>query len=207
MSNPSSTTPSNSSSPIKFNLYPNLNQIDENELEEYSPKKSTKNEEETSSYNFYYKLRMHHTDVSNITNETINFTNSTTSETINSSKNNSSPMLSTSLPSTSYLSFKFQQQQQQSSQNLNSNHLFNNLNQLLKQAAYQFHLIFQTKLYNTDLELIELANYVNQHLQHGNSSSNSSSSSSHAQYFCLPQCLNMSKYLSAKLFNDKYYLY
>jgi hypothetical protein len=146
---------------------------------------------------YFYKLRMNHSDISNITSESVKFNDSQSA----SSPTHSSSILSTSLPSTSYLASKFggvgAQQQPQSPTKVSP--LLNSLNGLLKQAAYQFHLIFQTKTYNANVEMIELANHVNQHLQHG-------SSSSSAQYFCLPQCLNMSKYLMAKLFYDKYYL-
>jgi hypothetical protein len=147
---------------------------------------------------YYYKLRMHHTDISNITSESVKFYDSQPP----SSPTKSSSILSTSLPSTSYLASKFgggvQPAVQQPQSPTKTSPLLNSLNQLLKQAAYQFHLIFQTKIYNANVEMIELANHVNQHLQHG--------TSPNAQYFCLPQCLNMSKYLMAKLFYDKYYL-
>ena len=157
---------------------------------------SSSNHQQTT----YYKLRMHHSDISSITNEIVSFNDSTVAS---ATASNKSSFLSTSLPSTSYLTSRFGSSQQSAAQQpqspTNTSPLINNLNQLLKQAAYQFHLIFQTKIYNTNPELVELANYVNQHLQH--------SSSSKAQYFCLPQCLNMSKYLTAKLFSDRYYLF
>ncbi len=172
-----------SSSPIKFDLYPNLNDIEEEN--EY-----IKNTDQSS---YCYKLRMQHTDISNVSGETVNFNVSSTS-----TNSNSTSILSTSLPTTSYLTSRFQQKSNEPQQSLTESDLILNLNSLLKQAAYQFHLIFQTKTYNTDLEMVELANYINQHLQH---------ISSKSQYFCLPQCLNMSKYLSARLFYDKNYLY
>lgn len=142
---------------------------------------------------------MQHTDVSNITSESINFQNDSSSST--------SSFLSTSLPSTSYLTSRFASAAPTNNTSpVKTNSLINNLNSLLKQAAYQFHLIYQTKTYNTIPELIDLANYVNQHLQPGGGGGSNLSSTS-SQHFCLPQCLNMSRYLAAKLFPDKYYLY
>jgi hypothetical protein len=139
---------------------------------------------------YFYKLRMHHTDISNVTSESLNFNDSQAAH----------GALSTSLPNTSYLTSRLGGGGGgQPLSPTKPSPLINTLNQLLKQAAYQFHLIFQTKAYNGNVEMIELANHVNEHLQQ-------STSNSKAQHFCLPQCLNMGKYLTAKLFYDKYYL-
>lgn len=113
--------------------------------------------------------------------------------------NTSTNLLSTSLPSTSPLVMSpMSQHLQQQQQNQPTSELHNSYGQLLKQAAYQFHLVFQTKAYSNTPGLVDLANRVNQSLQ---------SSSANSMHFCLPQCLNMSKHLCAHLFNDKFYLF
>lgn len=99
-------------------------------------------------------------------------------------ENSANNHLSTSMPNSSPLT--------------STSELHNVYAPLLKQAAYQFHLIFQTKSYSTVPGLVDLANGVNQSLQ------NTAAGSVH---FCLPQCLNMSKHLCAQLFNDKFYLF
>jgi hypothetical protein len=73
----------------------------------------------------------------------------------------------------------------------------NSFNQKFKQAAYQFHLIFQNKLYSCNAVLIELANLVNRNLQ------NSIDAQSE---FCLPQVYATSRHLCSHLFKEKYYL-
>ncbi|CAF0782953.1 unnamed protein product [Brachionus calyciflorus] len=123
---------------------------------------------------FGYKIRLSHLDNGGLSNESFNLGHHSSSDVTN--------VLSSSLPTS------------------NSNKLGNEdsvlhqkYNQIVKQVAYQFHLIYQTKMYTqfNQPNLTELANYVNEKL------------TQQAQYFCLPQCLNMSKYLSLKLFNDK----
>lgn len=76
-----------------------------------------------------------------------------------------------------------------------SNPLVNTLNQQLKHTTYQFNIMYQTKQYSSQSDLMELANYVNHHLQDSKNS------------LCLPQVLQMSNYLCSKLFEDKNYLF
>lgn len=155
-----------------LHIFPALNQINRNS--------------EVQSNNWIYKVRMSHFDVM-IQNDPINFNK--IGQVSPSTSNSNLNMLSSSLPNTSNL--------MASKQSSQLPHIVSAYNQQLKQAAYQFHLIYQSKPYTqcSELSLVDLANYVNQHL------------TQKSQYFCLPQCLNMSKYLCAKLFAEKYYLF
>lgn len=132
-----------------------------------------------------YKIRMSSTD-GNQNRAMGNFENT--------QSGNSNAMLSTSLPSTSPIATS----PLSSSMASQMSELHNSYDPLLKQAAYQFHLIFQTKAYSNTPGLVDLANRVNQSLQ---------GSSASSMHFCLPQCLNMSKHLCAHLFSDKFYLF
>jgi hypothetical protein len=76
------------------------------------------------------------------------------------------------------------------------------LHQKYKQAAYQFHLIFQTKCYSSDATLIDAATYVSEYLQN-----TLHSSKSDEKCACLTEILDLSKYLCKSLFADKYYLF
>ena len=150
-------------------LFPNLNKLNEHNSPTGMPQKQ-----------YLYKIRMTHADVS--TNlETIGMSEGRISP---SSSTTSLNKISSSLPNTSFLSPTKSSQSSQIA-------LFN---QQFKLAAYQFHLIFQTKAYSSVASLIDSANYVNQHLQN-------------AQHFCLPQVYNMSKQLCGNLFKEKYYLF
>lgn len=170
-----STTNTNS------NLFPNLKPINSDQSPTTGSKPS-----------WFYKIRMNHTDIVPASSHGVDFDNP-------SHKNTSTPnLLSTSLPNASSHLTLAEKTAAQST-------LHTVYNQHLKQAAYQFHLIYQTKAYTSQSNINELLNYVNQHL---NLSSNSSpSSSSNSEYFCLPQCFNMSVHLCAQLFKDKFYLF
>ena len=76
------------------------------------------------------------------------------------------------------------------------------LYQKYKQAAYQFHLIFQTKCYSSVAALIDAATYVSQYLQN-----TLHSSSADEKCACLTEILDLSRYLCKSLFVDKYYLF
>jgi hypothetical protein len=84
----------------------------------------------------------------------------------------------------------------------NTTDLSSILYQKYKQAAYQFHLIFQTKSYSSDANLIEAATYVSQYLQN-----TLHSSTNDDKCVCLTEILDLSKYLNKCLFKDKYYLF
>lgn len=126
-----------------------------------------------------YKVRMSGADAQALGREAaaIQFDNSATN------------LLSTSLPNTSSSPLT-------SPMRSSSSEMHNSYAQLLKQSAYQFHLIFQTKTYSSSQQLLDLANHVNQHLQ---------TPSANAQHFCLPQCLAMSRHLASNLFTDIFY--
>ena len=126
---------------------------------------------------FGYKIRLSHLDNSGHAINSFMLANHSDKDT--------NSTLSTSLPSSGLSSSK------------EDSILHQKHNQLLKQAAYQFHLIYQTKVYTqtTEANFLDLANYVNAQL------------TQQAQYFCLPQCLNLSKYLCLKLFGEKFYLF
>jgi hypothetical protein len=167
---PKSSTSSNETASTE--LFPNLNQLSEHSSPTGIPGAQQKQ--------YLYKIRMTHADVS--TNfEAIGMSEGRMSP---SSSTTSLNKISSSLPNSSFLS------PTKSSQNSQIN-LFN---QQFKLAAYQFHLIFQTKAYSSITGVIESANYVNQHLQN-------------SQHFCLPQVFNMSKQLCCNLFKEKYYLF
>ncbi|RNA18051.1 ectopic P granules 5 -like protein [Brachionus plicatilis] len=136
------------------------------------PKIENQNKEE-----FGYKIRLSHLDNSGYGTDSFNLGHQ--------SGQDASHMLSTSLPSSGLNSTK------------EDSILHQKHNQLLKQAAYQFHLIYQTKAYSqaSEANFVQLANFVNDQL------------TQQAQYFCLPQCLNLSKYLCLKLFREKFYLF
>lgn len=74
------------------------------------------------------------------------------------------------------------------------------LHQRYKQSAYQFHLIFQTKCYSSEVGLIDVATYVSDYLQ-------SNAQSTDNKSMRLVEILDLSKYLCKSLFADKFYLF
>ncbi len=137
---------------------------------------------------FLYKVKMCQEDSTNdssIINECVQLSNHIASTHLSK--------LSTSLPNNPTFGFS------PNSSNLSpsAKAMLSTFSHQLKQAAYQFHLMFQTKSYYNNGLYVELANYVNQNLQNPTQST----------YFCLPQVYAMSKYLCAQLFKEKNYLF
>jgi hypothetical protein len=159
-------------------------------------------ETDDSFTNYLYKIRMSHNDTIMIGSNELGSQNdpnlkrlhiSPKASTSSSPPKDVSSHFSTSLPNTSsnpiFNSYSHQPSKVSS--------ILAKFNQQFKQAAYQFHLLFQNKAYASQPILIELANYVNQNLQ----------APAQAPYFCLPQVYNMSKHICAKLYKEKYYLF
>ncbi len=71
-------------------------------------------------------------------------------------------------------------------------------NQQHKQAAYQFHLMFQTKSYTAIPELSHLENFINQYLNDSTLS---------GEHFSLEKICEINMYLCKNLFKQKYYLF
>ena len=74
-------------------------------------------------------------------------------------------------------------------------------NQQYKQAAYQYHLLFQTKSYTSVGELVEIGALVNGYLKNVDSGKNLSG------HYNLSGLIELSKELEKILFKDKYFLF
>lgn len=71
-------------------------------------------------------------------------------------------------------------------------------NQQLKQAAYQYHLIYQTKAYVSDVNnLAEISALIDSYLANLNEN----------KYLALPGLIELNKEIEKILFPDKYFLY
>ena len=142
---------------------------------------------------YLYKVRMSHADLALSSDRqatAVNIANLMTAT--QSQQTSSAAMISCSLPSTSNLS-----PPGKSTVKSNMSPMQVAYNEQFKQAAYQFHLLFQNKAYTSNVIMFELANHINQQLQNAQSS----------QHFCLPQVYNLSRFLCSKLFKDKFYLF
>ena len=185
--NSTTTTTKTSASSTKFNaLFPKIPENDDDNA----------NAEVIEEEKWMYKVRMSHVDGG----EDLTVLNTHKQQTmplpINKSTSTSeSCILSSSMPAVSGMQAAANLAANKSSNEKSMIH--DHFNTQFKQAAYQFHQIYQTKSFCANSNLVELANYVNHQLQHAPTS----------QHFCLPQVYNLSKFLCSQLFKDKYYLF